>query len=285
MSLSCRISVLVVGLFIVMATNCHSTDKILSLNGYRQKATLGDAEAQAYLGKLYLTGEGSLIQDIKKALFWFSKSAEQGDWFSQLTLGDMYFYGVGVHQDYHEALRWYLKAADQGIIKAEYNVAEMYRRGEGEEIDLRLALKWYQRSAEQDFASAQYQLGNMYYDGQGVIENHIKAYVWFSIASRERQESSDQKIQKQALAAKKSLATMMTPKQLLRAEKETASMIGKLKKRKNICPLDELEGKNKNSLHSKIPAGRNGMGSVPVSNVVQVPVESMARSKANQPLE
>ena len=51
-------------------------------------------------------------------------------------------------------------------------------------------MKWYRKAAEQGFAQAQYNLGVMYYFGEGVSVNSIKAYMWWSLAMEQGNESA-----------------------------------------------------------------------------------------------
>ena len=74
--------------------------------------------------------------------------AEQGDAYSQHSLGGMYDFGIGiVPQDYEEAIRWYRAAAEQG------------------------------------YAKAQDSLGTMYYYGLGVPQDYIQAHMWYNLAA------------------------------------------------------------------------------------------------------
>ena len=77
---------------------------------HRQAAAQGDAQAQFYLGLMYLQGKG-IPEDKKEALRWFRKAAAQGDAQAQSMLGGMYTLGQGVPEDDKEAARWYHKAA------------------------------------------------------------------------------------------------------------------------------------------------------------------------------
>ena len=60
------------------------------------------------LGLMYYNGQG-VEQDYKKAVYWWDKSAEQGDADAQHNLGLMYDNGQGVEQDYKKAVYWYRK--------------------------------------------------------------------------------------------------------------------------------------------------------------------------------
>jgi len=58
-------------------------------------AKKGNPDAQRNLGIMYQYGEGVKI-DLKKAVDWYTKAANQGESSSQATLGDMYLNGVGL---------------------------------------------------------------------------------------------------------------------------------------------------------------------------------------------
>ena len=49
--------------------------------------------------------------------------------------------------------------------------------------DFATALKEWKLTAEQGHASAQTNLGTMYDDGQGVLQDYIRAHMWFNIAA------------------------------------------------------------------------------------------------------
>jgi len=74
--------------------------------------------------------------------------AEQGDAYSQHSLGGMYEYGIGIiPQDYEEAMRWYRRAANQGYARAQDSVGSMYEYGDGVPQDYIQALMWYNLAA------------------------------------------------------------------------------------------------------------------------------------------
>ena len=84
-----------------------------NLDGVRQAAEQGDADAQFYLGMVYYTGEG-VSEDDAEAVRWYRMAAEQGDVSAQFSLGLMYATGRGVSEDDAEAVRWLRMAAEQG---------------------------------------------------------------------------------------------------------------------------------------------------------------------------
>ncbi|MBQ2347641.1 MAG: sel1 repeat family protein, partial [Clostridia bacterium] len=66
------------------------------------------------LGNRYHNGEG-VERDYRKAVYWLSKAAEQGNAGAQYELGICYFLGNGVVKDHKKAVYWLNKAAAQGV--------------------------------------------------------------------------------------------------------------------------------------------------------------------------
>ncbi|MBE9591321.1 sel1 repeat family protein [Moraxella sp. K127] len=136
-----------------------------------------NAQLQFYLGYAY-----DLEADYKKAVEWYTKSANQGYAKAQYSLGAMYYTGQGVPQDYAKAFELFTKSANQGYAEAEYNLGVMYYNGQGVKQDYTKALEWFTKSANQDNAKAQYNLGMMYHNGDGVKQNPSTAKQWFAKA-------------------------------------------------------------------------------------------------------
>jgi len=117
--------------------------------------TQGNADAQYYLGLMYVYGKG-VTQNHGKAVKLYRLAAGQGHESAQITLGLMYVYGGDVTRDYQEAVKFLRLAAAQGN------------------------------------ADAQYQLGWMYEGGEGVIQDYVRAYMWFNLSvSKRGQEAKE----------------------------------------------------------------------------------------------
>jgi TPR repeat protein len=91
--------------------------------------------------------------------------------------------GDDIPQDYTKALFWYTKAAEQGHASAQYNLGVMYDNSVGVPEDDATAVIWYTKAAEQGDASAQNNLGIMYDNGVGVPEDNVSAYMWWNLAA------------------------------------------------------------------------------------------------------
>ena len=73
------------------------------------------------------------------------------------------------------------------------------------------ALKWFTLSAEQGDAYAQYSLGYLYENGRGVIQDNVRAHMWYNIAASQGY--------KYATTNRDLIAGKMTPADISTAQK------------------------------------------------------------------
>jgi TPR repeat protein len=123
----------------------QSTDD-LEVYFIRDLASEGHANAQAYLGLMYVTGKHKSYSD---AVVWFRKAAAQGNGYGQAGLGWMYAMGRGVPQSDTEAVTWFRKAAQQGNAIGQFNLGMMYLHGIGVPQSNTEAVMWFRKAAEQ----------------------------------------------------------------------------------------------------------------------------------------
>lgn len=83
-----------------------------ALNVWMSAAKEGDADAQNYVGEIYMGALGD-ESDYAQAAFWFQKAADQGHSSALLSLGSLYEQGLGVSKDTLKALNLY--RLSQGI--------------------------------------------------------------------------------------------------------------------------------------------------------------------------
>lgn len=117
-------------------------------------ARQGNVGAQAYLGSLYLSGNGVPLNDAAAA-HWFGQAARQGDAVAETNLGLLYQTGRGVPRNPVLAAHWYRQAARQGDANAENDLGQLYQLGQGVPPDTAKAIYWYQRSSAQGNLAAQ----------------------------------------------------------------------------------------------------------------------------------
>lgn len=81
-----------------------------ALKVWMDQATAGSAEAQNYVGEIYMKGLG-IEPDYEMAALWLKKAAAQGFNRAKINLGFLYEQGLGVPQDRPRALNLYREAA------------------------------------------------------------------------------------------------------------------------------------------------------------------------------
>ena len=117
---------------------------------------------------------GGVPQNYEQAVKWYTKAAEQGDVYAQVSLGDMYKYGEDVPKNATEAVKWYTKAAEQGDVMAQIILGGMYKYGESVPQNGTEAVKWYTKAAEQGSVTAQNNLGEMHrYGYNSALQNSL----------------------------------------------------------------------------------------------------------------
>ena len=127
----------------------EDSELVKNFFAHLELARKGDPEKQLDLGKLYYYGLEGVLEDKKLAVYWYQKSANQGNEFAQHRLGECYRLGDGVDEDVEIAQKWYYKSAMQGYSTAQYRLGECYRLGHGVDKDVDAAKEWYQRAASQ----------------------------------------------------------------------------------------------------------------------------------------
>jgi len=114
------------------------------------QAESGNADAQNYVGEIYLKGLGT-PPDYTQAAQWFEKAAAQGSRRARINLGYMYEQGLGVAQDTAKALNQYRDAsgiAGDKLVFASSVTAEV-QQAKAETQALREQLSGEQRTSEQ----------------------------------------------------------------------------------------------------------------------------------------
>lgn len=142
------------------------------------RAAKGNAEALCTLGQYYYYGLG-MPKNYPAALKWLNRAAAKNDINAMLLLGEMYEQGMGVTKDLKKSLDWTKKAALKGSSDAAYELAEMYENGNGVPKDMAEAVKWYTIAADKGDVDAMISLGFCYMEGDGVAADSKAGRDWF----------------------------------------------------------------------------------------------------------
>lgn len=152
------------------------------LTALKKYARNGDARAQLSLANMYYYGINAR-KDAKLALYWYSQVAESGYPTAQFMMAEFYDKGIGVEKNAKKSLLWYKKSAKQGMKKAQYKIAQMFADGSGGEVDYKQSADWYQAVAESGDALAQLKLAQLYEQGLGVKKDEKLAQYWYEKAA------------------------------------------------------------------------------------------------------
>ena len=119
-----------------------------ALKVWMGQAEGGDAEAQNYVGEIYLKGLGT-DPDYSKAASWFEKAAAQGSRRARINLGYLFEQGLGVQQDISKALNLYREASginNDTLVFASTVTAEV-QQAKAESASLRQQLSTEQKKS------------------------------------------------------------------------------------------------------------------------------------------
>jgi TPR repeat protein len=141
-------------------------------------ADAGNCDAQDEIGVMHISG-WSVSKDSALATAMFRACAEKGNARGQYLLGDMFIETHG-----KQAIYWFSKSAQQGLPIAQETLGAAYELGWDVPRDYVQAAYWYRRAAMQGNCFAAESLGMMYEDGRGVKQDPAAAYAWLSLAHR-----------------------------------------------------------------------------------------------------
>ena len=122
-------------------------DYATALKSFSAAAAKGNPKAEAYLGGMYVMGQG-VPKNFGLGVSWVTASAQQDDPHGQMLMGILYSAGWGVVKDQVAAVRWYRLAAVQGLPQAQLLLGVAYAKGDGVHKDLGIAKQWIQAAAE-----------------------------------------------------------------------------------------------------------------------------------------
>lgn len=122
--------------------------------------------------------------DLKKAVYWYKKSADLGDPEAQNALGEIYLIGGEcVEADEHQAFKLFKLASSKTLTGALKNLGDCYMFGKGVRKSYTLAITNYRNAAEDGDADAMFMVGLCYHEGYGVDENETTALHYFKQAA------------------------------------------------------------------------------------------------------
>lgn len=161
-------------------------DETLGLQLLTTASEQGDAGAQFILGSSYLKGSFKIKVDLRQAEKWLLKAAEQGQTDAQETLGTTYYRGLFGKKDVQKARYWHERAVLEGNnIRSSYQLGWLYVTGEGGRQNTEKGIFLMTSAANRGDSDAQYLLGLLYADGSYDIKQDLKkAREWLTKAAK-----------------------------------------------------------------------------------------------------
>ena len=156
-------------------------------------------------------------KDYAAALKEFTPLAEQGNADAQLFLGKMYMLGQGVLKDQDRAIKYFKASAAHDNADAQFFLGAMYLLPHK---DITEGVKWLRLSAEQGHQDAQLLLGKSYLqDDKDLPRNPILAEMWLRLAAKNNLDfyqtellSAEGQMTPEQIATGKALAAAWKPR-------------------------------------------------------------------------
>ena len=153
---------------------------------YRKAASLGDTAAMYKLGMILLNGSLGEAKNVREAIGWLRRAAEQADKENPHALHELALLheaptGQIVPHDPLQAKEYFSRAAYLGYTQSQHKLGQCYEFGAlGCPVDPRRSIAWYTKAAEKGNAEAELALSGWYLTGnEGVLkQSDSEAYLW-----------------------------------------------------------------------------------------------------------
>lgn len=167
-------------------------------------------------------------KDYASALKEFAPAAKRGNPEAQAYLGRMYLLGQGVSVDREEAKKWFKASGDQGNADAQFFLGTIYLLPRK---DVPQGLMWMRLSAEQGNQDAQLLLGQTYMQGvKELPRDLVQADMWMRLAAKKnlpfyqlQVDGLERQMNSADIAKAKALAAAWKPKHGLRPDESSSS--------------------------------------------------------------
>src|SRR5712671_4036339 len=153
---------------------------------YRKAASLGDTAAMYKLGMILLQGSLGEGKNVREAVGWLRRAAEQADEENPHALHELALLhestaGQIVPHDPLQAKEYFSRAAYLGYTQSQHKLGQCYEFGTlGCPVDPRRSIAWYTKAAEKGNSEAELALSGWYLTGsEGVLkQSDSEAYLW-----------------------------------------------------------------------------------------------------------
>ncbi|KAK8834492.1 hypothetical protein M9Y10_027676 [Tritrichomonas musculus] len=162
----------------------NSKDIKRAIHYYSLSAELNNSEAQYQLGIIYLDGK-FIPRNINKSIHYFSMAANSNHSESQYVLGTIYSSGLYFSGNINKAIFYFQLAANQNHLEAQFSLGIIYLTKDYNVQDIDKAIQYLSIAADQNHSEAQYFLGVIYASGEVVQRDINKSINYLSLAANQ----------------------------------------------------------------------------------------------------
>jgi len=143
---------------------------------YTKSAIAGNDKAIFILGKIYYNGK-YIKQNLEKSLYYFEKISAYGDKKAKYNSAIIYANKKYKKHNYKKAYNLFLELAQEGYAKAQNNIGIFLLYGIGGiDKDYKMAVKWFEQAYfKHHYQPASCNLAIMFANGYGVFPNFGRA--------------------------------------------------------------------------------------------------------------
>ena len=159
---------------------------------YTKAAEEGSIGAQTSLSELYFEGDGNR-KNFEKAEYWLLKAIESG-YDDEDEMLEKIYEAVGVEHECYDNINWIINLAERGIVGAQYELGRHYSCF-GNYNYQQQSIYWFTKAAEQGHEESQYTLAQSYEGGYGGCEQDSeKAIYWYTKAAEQGRYKAQEKL-------------------------------------------------------------------------------------------
>jgi TPR repeat protein len=144
----------------------------------------GDWYMQFKLCNIYEKGNG--VEKNSDSAFKYCKLSSESNYVSALWfLSNYHYYGYGVNKDEKKAFTIMKSLADRGYLPAIGDLGYFYSKGIGTSVNFNEAINYYKIGVSRGDARCQFNLGGQYYNGEGVKKDIKIAIKFLELAANQ----------------------------------------------------------------------------------------------------
>lgn len=149
---------------------------------FTRSAVLGNHVAQNNLADMYAGQYGEVI-NLPLAEYWYTQAAEQGSAYACYSLGWLYKHDERFLHDAKKAFAWFEKGASFGDKECAFEAGLCCLNGDGTERNDSKGAEYMKEAAEKGNPTAQYNIGQLLRQGRGIQKNYREAISWYKKAA------------------------------------------------------------------------------------------------------